>query len=201
MKKPADTDFPLHEPIRQRWSPVSFDPQPLSSTQLGSLLEAARWAPSCYNGQPWHFIFGHRGTQAFDGLASCLVPGNLEWAASASVLMLCVARLNFRHNGKPNGFAQHDVGLAVGQMLVQATFMGLIGHPMAGYDLDKARTVLGIPDDHAPMAMIAIGFPGSDADLTEQLKARQHAPRERIPLAEMVSEGFWGNGADLNPTD
>ncbi len=197
MKKPAETAFPVNEHIKQRWSPISFSEQPMTLQQLGSLLEAVRWAPSCYNEQPWHFIVGFKGTSGHERLNSCLVPANAAWASKAPLLMLSVARTFFERNGKPNAYAHHDVGLAVGQMVIQATSMGLAVHQMGGYDKQKARDRLEIPDGFEPLAMIAIGYQGDSDTLPDDLKARELASRMRRELASICSEGIWGTGVNL----
>jgi len=191
--KTASADHPLHELIAQRWSPRAFADRPLGEGELGSLLEAARWAPSSFNDQPWSFVVGRKGAgDAYAKLASCLVPANAAWATAAPVLMLSVARLAFAANGRPNRHAQHDVGLATASLVLQAQALGIATHMMAGFDAERARAELAIPDGHEPLAMIAVGYPGPADQLPAPLREREEAPRERKPLADFVFGAAWG---------
>jgi len=197
MHKPATVSFPVHDLIAERWSPRAFSSEPVSREQLGSLLEAARWAPSCFNEQPWSFLVATRDDEeGFERLAVCLVEGN-AWARSAPVLMLSVARTTFERNDRPNRHAFHDVGLAVGNLVLQAQAAGLATHQMAGFDREKARTTLAIPAPFEPVAMIAVGHRGDPATLPKPLAEREHAPRTRKPLASLVHGARWGQGAGL----
>lgn len=192
-EKPADSKYPIHDLIAGRWSPVAFSERAVEPKCLCSLFEAVRWAPSCYNDQPWNFVVGIRSEpDPFQELLSCLVPQNAEWAQYAPVLALAIARTKFSHNGKPNRHAWHDIGLAIGNLLVQATSMGLAVHPMAGFLPDKAREVLALPVDHEPVTAIAIGYPGESTFLSEALRVRNAAPRSRRPASSFVHSGRWG---------
>ena len=194
MQKPADTAYPVHDLIAQRWSPRAFADRSVDRETLGSLLEAARWAPSCFNDQPWSFLVATREDEAgFAKLGACLMEGN-AWAKEAAVLMVTVAREAFRANDKPNKHAWHDVGLAAQSLVLQAQALGLATHQMAGFDADAARETLGIPEGHAPVTMIAIGYPGEADALPEELAKREAAPRERKPLEEFVFGASWGEG-------
>jgi nitroreductase len=146
MEKPATTKYPVHELIARRWSPRAFDTgRGVSPEALGSLLEAARWAASSMNEQPWRFVVAPREDgEAFQQLLDCLLEGNQRWAKDAAVLMLSVAKLRFARNDRPNRHALHDVGLAMGNLTAQATAMGLAVHQMGGFDRDKARQRYGI---------------------------------------------------------
>lgn len=192
MEKPAETQFPIHDLLQRRWSPRAFSERMVESDTLRSLFEAARWAPSSNNEQPWHFIVGTRDDPSgYDRLFACLKEGNKKWAFRAPVLMLSVARLNFEDEGTPNRHAWHDTGMAAISLSLQATALGLIAHQMAGFDVDKARADLGIPAGFEPVAMIAVGYPGDPAILDERLRQRELAPRERKPIREFVSQGQW----------
>ena len=165
--------------------------------KLAALFEAARWAPSCFNEQPWKYVFATRDDpQAFETLASLLVEGN-SWAKEAHVLAISVARLSFQRNGRPNPHAWHDVGAASENMFLQATELGLCMHEMAGFDRARARQVLGLDADHDPVAMIAIGYPGRPDDLPEKLRERELEPRVRLSVERFVFEGAWGAPADF----
>lgn len=194
MDKPADTDSPIHELLAGRWSPRAFDERPVEPGKLRSLFEAARWAPSSSNEQPWRFVVATKEDQAaYDRLLACLVEGNRKWAFRAPVLILSVACMNFEDEGKPNRHAFHDVGLATENLLLQATALGLAAHPMAGFDIEKARTDLKIPSGYEPVAMIAVGYSGELNVLPEYLQQRELKPRERKPLTEIAFAGQWDN--------
>jgi len=198
MQKLAETRYPIHELLRERWSPRAFADRMVEPEKLRSLLEAARWAPSSFNEQPWSFIVAtkeHPGE--YERLLSCLVEGNIRWAQHAPVLMLSVARLAFERNQKPNRHAFHDVGLAVENLVIQATALGLAVHQMAGFHVDKARELFSIPDGHEPVAAMAIGFPGDPARLPDDLRERELAPRTRKPLESFVFSGQWGQPSPL----
>jgi len=198
MEKPADTHYPIHELLKRRWSPRAFSNRPVASDTLRSLLEAARWAPSSSNEQPWNFIVATKDEQAeFSRLLSCLVEGNKLWAQHAPVLMVSVARMSFEDDGKPNRHAFHDVGQAVANLIVQATALGLMAHQMAGFHPDKVRELYGVPKEFEPVAAIALGYPGDPQSLPERLRTRELAPRERKPLAGFVFTGRWGKTSPL----
>src|SRR5260370_8782050 len=146
MEKPAVTDYPIEEILRRRWSPRAFSDRVVEPEKLQSLFEAARWAPSSFNEQPWSFIVATKQKQEEHArLLSCLVEGNQRWAREAPVLMVSVAKLNFEKTGKPNRHAFHDVGLAVGTMIVQATALDLFFHQMAEFSPEKVRENYGVP--------------------------------------------------------
>jgi len=193
MEKPAAPDFEIAEVLRQRWSPRAFDARSVPPEAIRSLLEAARWAPSSMNEQPWHFIVARReDAEDFQRLAACLTGNNLEWAPQAPVLLLSVARSSFVRNERPNRHALHDVGLAVGQLLAQATSLGLVAHQMGGFDRQKARETLRIPQGFEPVAAIAIGYPGDPNQLDDALREPELGPRLRRPQSEFVFGGSWG---------
>jgi len=189
----GSSDYPVHPLLAERRSLRAFSPRTVEPEILGSLLEAARWAPSCANEQPWSFIVAVKDDKPnFDRLLSCLIDFNLEWARHAPVLILSIARMIFQSTGKPNRHAFHDVGLATAALTVQATASGLVVHQMAGFDVEKARREFSIPQDHEPVAVSAIGYPGNPADLPEKLRQKELAPRHRKPLADFVFERGWG---------
>lgn len=193
MEKPAQMQYPIHDLLKRRWSPRAFSDRPIEPDVLRSLLEAARWAPSSNNAQPWSFIVTTKEDQAAHGrLVSCLMEGNIPWAQRAPVLMVSVARMSFEDEGKPNRHAFHDVGQAVANLSVQATALGLFVHQMAGFHSDKVRELYGIPKEYEPVAAIAIGYPGDLESLPERLKQREAAPRERKSLTDFVFSGRWG---------
>ncbi len=198
MEKPAEATHPIHELLRRRWSPLAFSEQRVNPETIGSLLEAARWAPSSFNEQPWSFIVATKDDPAeYERLLGCLIEFNQQWARKAPVLMLTVASLKFARNQKDNRHAFHDVGLAAANLVVQATSLGLVVHQMAGILPDKAREVFGIPEGHEAVTGIALGYPGDAAKLDEKLRRREQAPRSRKPLVEFVFTGRWGQKSPL----
>ena len=180
--------------IQKRWSPVAFSPRPVEAEKLRLLLEAARWAPSSFNEQPWVYLVATKeDPENFARMLGCLLEGNRTWAQYAPVLMLSVAKLNFALNGKPNRHALHDVGAASAYLTVQATALGLFVHQMAGYNVEGARQEFSIPADYEPGAAMALGYLGDDAALPEKLRGRSAAARKRKPLDDFVFTGRWGN--------
>jgi nitroreductase len=200
MEKPAETQYPIHDLLMRRWSPRAFDERPVEPDTLRSLFEAARWAPSSNNEQPWRFLVATKENKAdWDRLFTCLVEGNQKWAHQAPVLMLSVATLTF-DDGSANRHSFHDTGMAVENLIIQATAMGLFVHQMAGFRIDQARKECQIPDGYEPVAMIAVGYPGDPATLPDYLRERELRPRERNPIEEFVFTGTWGKPSPvMNP--
>jgi nitroreductase len=194
MEKPAPVTVPIHELLQRRWSPRAFADRPVEPEKLTSLFEAARWAPSCFNEQPWRFLLCTREHPAdFRRLLGCLAEANAVWARQAPVLLLSVAKRDFSHNGKRNRHAVHDVGLAAENLVLQAVALGLCAHQMAGFDAAKARETFAIPEEFEPVAAIAVGYPGDPALLPAELQERERAPRARRPRSEILFEGQWGS--------
>jgi nitroreductase len=194
MQKPATAEFPVHDLIRNRWSPRAFADKPVPPEVLRSLFEAARWAPSSYNEQPWAYVVATRDDKDnFAKMLSVLVEFNASWAKDAPVLAIAVAELAFANNNSPNRTAQYDTGAATALLSVEATARGLAVHQMAGFDPQKARQVFEIPPGWEPIAAIAIGYPGDPESLPQPLRDREMAPRARKPLAEFVMTGRWGH--------
>ena len=193
MEKPAGAAHPIHDVIARRWSPRAFDERPVEQATLKSLFEAARWAPSSNNEQPWRFIVASKETSTdYDRLFACLVEGNRKWVFRAPVLILSVASLLFEDDGKPNRHALHDTGMAAENFVLQATALGLQAHQMAGFDTQKARENCLIPTGFDPVAMIALGYPGDPAVLPDYLREREIKPRERQPIGDFVFSIKWG---------
>jgi nitroreductase len=192
MDKPADAQHPIHDLLARRWSPRAFSDRAVTPDALRSLWEAARWAPSSANQQPWSFIVATReDPQEFARMLGCLVEGNQIWAKQAPVLMVSVAaRLD--RDQDPNPHAWHDVGQAVAGLSVQATALGLFVHQMAGILPDKIREVYQIPETHEPVTGIALGYPGTPEQLPDKLRQRELAARTRKPIGEFVYAGRWG---------
>ena len=191
--KLAQPDHDIHQLLRRRWSPRAFSERAISPEVMASLLEAARWAPSCFNEQPWAFVVAHReDTEAFDRLLGCLVDANRAWARRAAVLMITAAKLTFDRNQKPNRHGFHDVGLAMGNLLVQATALGLAVHQMGGFDVAGAKDALGIPDGYEAVAAVAVGYAGPADLLDGSAREMETAPRTRRTVAEFAHAGVWG---------
>lgn len=183
----------LIEAIQFRRSPRSFTDQSVAPETLRLLFEAARWSASCFNEQPWRFVYARREDSAdFARLAACLVEFNRSWAANAPVLLLSCVTTHFEKNGKPNRHAEHDLGLALGNLSLQAASLGLQIHEMAGFDPERAVTELGLPAGVVPLTVATIGYPGDPAQLDEALRAKESAPRTRKPLSEFVFQNTYG---------
>jgi nitroreductase len=196
MHKPAPTDHPVHDLIRHRWSPRAFADKPVTKEVLRSIFEAARWAPSSSNEQPWAYLVAVKDDHdSFAKMLSVLVEFNAAWAKSAPVLAIAVAHLVFAKNNAPNRNAQYDTGAATAMLSVEATAHGLAVHQMAGFDPEKARQVFGIPAGWEAIAALAIGYPGDPDSLPQPLKDRELSPRTRKPIAEFVMAGQWGHTA------
>ncbi len=197
MDKSADTQYPIHDLLRQRWSPRAFDDRPIEPEKLRSLFEAARWAPSLDNGQPWRFLVATKeNTTEYERLFNCLVEGNQKSSFRAPALMLSVAQLQFE-DGSPNRHALHGTGMATENLVVQATALGLVAHQMAGFRIDQAREDCQIPEGYEPVAMIAVGYPGDPALQSDRLRAREVQPTIRKPLTELVYSATWEQPSPL----
>lgn len=191
-KKTADVPPAVHDLVRQRWSPRAFSDEPVSDADLKTVLDAARWAASSYNEQPWRFILARKSEGAdYDKMLNLLVPGNQAWAKNAPVLIITAAKRTFSHNGSPNFHAAHDAGAAWAHLALQATALGLYAHGMAGFDRERARKELGVPDDYEVVTAIALGHLGSPEALPDAVRERELAQRQRKPLSELVFKGHW----------
>jgi len=189
MSKKAVTTYPVHEYIQNRWSPRAFADKLIDKNKIMSLFEAARWSASAFNEQPWRFIYATRDNpEAFNKLLNCLVEGNRIWCKNAPLLILTVVKKTFSNN-KQNTKAEHDLGLATGNLTFQAMSMGLYVHPMSGIDVDNAIKIFNIPVDYLPSTMIAAGYLGNPEQLPEHLMKPEISPRKRKPFNEIVFEG------------
>jgi nitroreductase len=184
--KTADTAVPLHPLLAQRWSPRGFDPtHTLDDGRLQALLEAARWAPSANNSQPWRFLVTQRGQASFDQLSATLATGNRSWAAAASALLL-VAAETVDAAGQPRPWALYDTGQAAASLATQAHAEGLHIHQMGGFDTEAVRTRFGLTANLHPVVVIAVGRLDTARQLPEPLAARERAPRSRHPLTALL---------------
>ncbi len=196
MKKPAPVQYPVHELIQNRWSPRAFADKSLSVEILRSIFEAARWAASSNNEQPWAYIVATRHDKdGYEKILGTLVEFNASWARNAPVLAIAVSNLWFSKNDTPNRNAQYDTGAATALLSVEATAHGVAVHQMAGFEPEKARTSFNIPAGWEAIAALAIGYPGDPSSLPEKLKERELAPRTRKPIGEFVMAGHWGQAA------
>lgn len=195
---PAKTTHPVHDLVKHRWSPRAFEDRPVEHAKLRSLFEAARWAASSFNAQPWYYIVASKNEpEAYKKILDTFVEFNQSWAKNAPVLAVSVAAHKFPHNGENNRHAFHDVGQATATLAIEATNLGLAVHQMAGIDPEKARKNFGIPEGYEAVAGIAIGYPGDASSLPDQLRQRELAPRERKALDSFVFEGAWGKPSPL----
>lgn len=172
----------------KRWSPRAMSGEALSDAQLMALFEAARWAPSSYNNQPWRFLYAKRDTEHWPRFFDLLIEGNQRWAKNAAVLVLIISITHLEFDGSASVTYAFDCGAAWQNLALQATARGLVTHGMQGFDYEKAREVLQIPDDYSVQAMLAIGKPGRIEDLHERLRSREQ-PSDRKHLSELVFEG------------
>ena len=198
MDKRANTAHPIHDLLQERWSPRAFSGELIDRVTLTKLLEAARWAPSAFNAQPWRFIVAMRQDgEAFEQMRGCLLPGNQRWTGETAVLMILVTQLQAEPEGKVRHTNYYNTGLAVAQLTIEATANGLHVHQMAGIDRDKIRETYGVPAEFQPTVGIAIGHLGDAEALPDDLRLREQAERVRKPLSEIVFAGSWGKAADL----
>jgi nitroreductase len=194
--KHADPIPGLNETILRRWSPRAFADRPVSDSDMKKLFEAARWAASSFNEQPWRFLVGRKGDSTYDKIFESLAEFNQAWASNAPVLMLSVGKKTFTQNGKPNHYALHDTGAAMAYLGLQATELGFHTHSMGGFDRDKIRAAFQIPDDFEIGAVTAIGYLGSVDILPDSLKAAETSARNRKPLSDFVFSE-WNKAASL----
>lgn len=192
MEKTANTNFEINDNIKNRWSPRAFSDEVPSEEKLMKLFEAARWAASSYNEQPWRFILGVKGVgDTYDKLYEGLNEFNQAWAKSAPVLVFICAKESFSHNDKPNKHHMYDCGAAMSNLCIQATEEGLHVHQMAGILQDKAQLALNVPDGFKPITAAAIGFLGDPDQLPDEHKESELAERKRKPMEEILFLGSW----------
>lgn len=193
IDKPAQSNHAIHDLLKERWSPRAFSSQSVPSETLRRILEAARWAPSCFNVQPWRYIVATKeNDQAYQTMLHCLVEKNQLWAKSAPVLLIGLIKKTFEANDNTNAHAEHDLGLANAQLTLQAQAEGLFAHQMAGIQRDKIRETYRVPDDFEPIVAIAIGHMGALSDIPEDFHDAEKAERSRKPQAELVFSGSFG---------
>ena len=183
-------DHPIESIFLKRWSPRALSGQPVSQADLNRIFEAARWAPSSYNEQEWRYLYAQRDTPNWPTFMGILMEANQAWCKDAGALIVVTSKKTFTKNGKPKSVHTFDAGLSSMALLLQTSAMGLVGHGMAGFDRDKARRDLKIPDDYAVEAMIAIGHAGDPDKLPEMFRSGE-TPSGRKPIAEIAREGAF----------
>jgi len=198
-KRPAPAAVPIHDLISHRWSPRAFDPRPVEKEKLRGLFEAARWASSSYNAQPWHYIVATKDDpENYAKVLSTFVEFNQSWAKNAPVVAISVASHKMPHDGSQNRHAFHDVGQASANLSLEATSLGLQVHQMAGIDPEKARQVFGIPEHFEAVAGIALGYPGDPMTLPEgRLRDGETGARQRKEASSFVYTGKWGHTSPI----
>ena len=187
LNKIANTQHPIADLMKQRWSPRSFSAKQVNQAQIDSMLVAARWAPSCANEQPWKYYYGVKGTPGFDKILSLLAGGNQLWAKNASVLFIAAIRKTNEVKGDNNNWAEHDLGLANMQLFLQATALGIYAHPMAGFDKEKTILELGLGEDIKLICAIAIGYLDDADKLEEPFRSREKTIRTRKTIEEFAT--------------
>lgn len=198
ITKNAATDHPILKLLAERWSPYGFEDRPVPEADLRSLFEAARWSASSYNEQPWNYLVASRENHVeFGRMLDCLVEGNRTWAKAAPVLVLAVVSLRFAKNNEDNRAAVHDLGLAAGNLVMEATARGLSVHQMIGIHPDKAREIYQIPEYFEAWTAMAIGYKAEPAKLPDVLMERDLTPRQRKRLSKFVFTGQWGKPSPL----
>ncbi|MEU6335974.1 nitroreductase family protein [Streptomyces cellulosae] len=195
----ATTAAAVHPLLADRWSPRSFDAaHTLGDEELASLLEAARWAPSAFNAQPWRFLVGRRGDSTYLRILDALIPFNQQWAGTSSLLVAAVAEDRVE-NGVPQPGPAYDTGLSVTQLALQAHALGLHAHQMSGFDADALRASLGVPEGFRPLSVVAVGALAPAELLPPKLRERETAVRERRPGAETFFARTWGTPLPVRP--
>lgn len=191
MEKPAKTTFDIHPIIKKRWSPRAFQSTPIQKETVMRLLEAARWAPSSFNEQPWRFMVGFKGDNTWQKIHDAMVEFNQQWAGNAPVLIMAIGN-KISSKGKTNAVYQYDVGQSMAYLTFQATEEGLATHQMGGFSKEKAIELFDIPEDHEPIALMAIGHQDKPGTLSPDFEKMENAPRARKPLSELVFAGEFG---------
>lgn len=190
IKNNRKSELPVHEIFLNRWSPRAMSGESIELKELLTLFEAGRWAPSSYNGQPWRFIYALRQTPAWDKLFNLMVQFNQDWAKNAGALVVIISKKTFDFNGKPARTHSFDAGSAWMSIALQGDLNGLVVHGMEGFDYDRAKTELAIPDDYSVEVMFAVGKPGKKEDLPQEMQERE-LPSDRKKLEELIFEGSF----------
>ncbi len=201
FSKKSETKVPINNLIASRWSGRAYDPEKiLSREQIISLIEAARWAPSCFGDQPWRYIVFDKATNktAWERAIDCLAEGNQTWAKDAPLLLLACADSLMAKNGSPNRWGQYDTGAASENLCLQATALGLMVHQMGGFSIDQAREYFAIPDQYTPMAMMSVGYQLAEEKIPDEIKEREYGDRMRNPIENNFFDGTWDKLIDTS---
>lgn len=188
--KNRKSDFPVEMMLLERVSSRAFSEERLSDEELMSLFEAARWAPSSYNNQPWRFVYARRGDAEWDTLFRVLIDFNKSWCSRADTLIVAISKNNFEHNNEPSPTAPFDTGAAWMSLAVEAKARNIVAHAMQGFDYDALKKELHVPDSFTIEAMIAVGKAGKAETLSKDLQEREE-PSLRKPLKDIVSKGLF----------
>jgi nitroreductase len=188
FKTNRKTDYPVLEVILSRWSARSFSDEPVSDDELMTLFDAARWAQNSFNNQPWRYIYSRNGSPTWQKFVNLLVPGNQIWAKNAQILLLVVSKKTFDYDNSPSVTHTFDTGASAQLMSLQGASMDIVCHGMEGFDYDRARKELKVPDGYAVEAMFAIGKLGKKEDLPEKYQ-KSETPSNRKPIKEFIAEG------------
>jgi nitroreductase len=197
MQNPTNNKYAVNNLIEQRWSPRAFSVKPVEIEKIQSILEAARWAPSAFNEQPWRFIVGQKGDDTYDSILNTLIDWNILWAGKANVLIVNIAKKTFSHNGKQNVTFKYDLGQAVSSMILEVVNQGLYSHQMSGFDANKAAELLNIPDDFQAVSVTAIGYYGNINELPKDIAEVETRPRERKELKDIIFNNKFGESYEL----
>lgn len=195
MHKPAQTSVDLHPLIASRWSPRAFDDgRPIPPEAAAAMMEAARWAPSCFGAEPWRFVFcdKEKDSAAWEKALACLAEANRKWAKNAPLLVVAFAQTHFDHNGKPNRHCAYDAGAASFSLVMEAEHRGLRCHQMGGFDTSAMCAALGAPEGFDCLSVIAVGVQAEARTLPDDLREREESARARLPAGETFFGGFWG---------
>lgn len=184
------SDHEILDLILNRWSPRAMSGESISDEALNSLFEAARWAPSSYNNQPWRFVYAKRDTPEWDPIYNLMVQFNKDWGKNAAVLIVILSRNNFAYNNKPSRTHSFDTGAAWQNLALQGAYQGLVVHGIEGFDYAKAKEVLRIPDGYTIEAMCAVGLPGKKEDLPQEMQKNEQ-PSDRKPITEFAFKGLF----------
>ncbi len=188
----------INDLILKRRSTVLFSSEPIPKKTILHLFEAARWAPSSLNQQPWRFVYALKGDSFYRNLLACLYEKNQEWARNAPMLLMTIAQSVSDYKDRPNIYAWHDTGMAYANMVFQATSEGLFVHPMGGFDIEEARRVIEIPDRYEPVAFAAVGYTSDSNNFSPDLLSRENSERKRKPVEEILYHGLFGNTSVLS---
>jgi nitroreductase len=184
----ARTNYPVHDLIRRRRSARVYSTQDISPSEINTILEAASWAPSSMNEQPWQYKYAHKGSHGFNQILDCLMEGNRKWAKDAPILMISIAQTRFSRNQRTNIWAAHDVGMANSNLLIQAVSMDIFGRVMGGFHKDQLKELFHLNEDQDPICVIALGYREDPDKLDAEATAKEYSPRSRFKVEDFVQK-------------